>query len=405
MSLPSAAARAHGHIPLPFLIFLAMMISVVALTVDAVLPAIDGIAAELAFDDPNDRHLIVIYVLLGLGISQLIFGPLADSIGRKPAAMLGWAIFLVGTLMAAFSHSEWMMLMGRFLQGFGAGGPRVVANTLARDLYQGVALARVLSLVMTVFMLVPTIAPILGQAIEAAFGWRAIFIVYLVLALISGAWYLIGVDETLDRVNRRSLRFGPVLSAFREVLTTRQTMACTIAAALSFGGFIAYLATAQQIFEEVYDLGRLFPLAFSSVAIAFAIATFLNAQIVMRFGLRACCLAAFAVMIVVSAVTLIGFGAGLIAPVPALGLYLGLIGVVFMAIAILMTNLTAMALDPMGHITGTAAAVINAVSALLATLLGGVVAAQYDGNVIPLFVGFTVLGLAGLGLFLAGTDR
>ncbi|MEM8840551.1 MAG: MFS transporter, partial [Pseudomonadota bacterium] len=245
MSLPSAAARADGHMPLPFLIFLAMMISVVALTVDAVLPAIDGIAAELAFENPNDRHLIVIYVLLGLGVSQPIFGPLADSMGRKPAAMLGWAVFLVGTLMAAFSQSEWMMLMGRFLQGFGAGGPRVVANTLARDLYQGVALARVLSLVMTVFMLVPTIAPILGQAIEAAFGWRAIFIVYLVLALISGAWYLIGVDETLDRENRRSLRFGPVLGAFREVLTTRQTMACTIAAALSFGGFIAYLATAQ----------------------------------------------------------------------------------------------------------------------------------------------------------------
>lgn len=405
MSLPSAAARADGHMPLPFLIFLAMMISVVALTVDAVLPAIDAIAADLAFENPNDRHLIVIYVLFGLGISQLIFGPLADSMGRKPAAMLGWAIFVVGTLLSAFSNSEWAMLLGRFLQGFGAGGPRVVANTMARDLYQGVALARVLSLVMTVFMLVPTIAPMIGQAIEAAFGWRAIFVVYLLLALISSTWYLFGVDETLDDANRRSLRFGPVLGAFREVLTTRQTMACTIAAAVSFGGFVAYLATAQQIFEEVYDLGHLFPLAFSSVAVAFASATFINANIVMRFGMRACCLTAFLVMISVSALTWIGFGTGLIAPVPPLALYLVLIGIVFMAIAILVTNLTAMALDPMGHITGTAAAVINSVSALLATFLGGVVASQYDGNVIPLFVSFTVLGLVGLGLFVAGTER
>ncbi|MEM7238639.1 MAG: MFS transporter, partial [Pseudomonadota bacterium] len=186
MSLPDAAARQEGQMSLAFLIFLAMMTSVVALTVDAVLPAIDTISSELAFEDPNDRHRIVTYVLFGLGASQLVFGALADSIGRKPTAMIGWGIYITGTLLAAFSETATTLLIGRFLQGFGAGGPRVIGNTLARDLYQGPALARALSLVMTMFMLVPAVAPLVGQAIEAMLGWRAIFVVYLLLAATSG---------------------------------------------------------------------------------------------------------------------------------------------------------------------------------------------------------------------------
>ncbi|MBY8977570.1 multidrug effflux MFS transporter [Rhodobacteraceae bacterium NNCM2] len=405
MTLPDATARQDGRMPVPFMIFLATMISVVALTVDAILPAMDGIARDLAFEDPNDRHLIVIYVLMGLGVSQLIFGPLADSIGRKPTAMLGWGVFVIGTVLCAVSDTAWMMLMGRFLQGFGAGGPRVVANTLARDLYHGPALARVLSLVMTVFMLVPAVAPLAGQIIESMLGWRAIFAVYLILAVISGTWYLLGIEETLDERNRRPLRFAPLIAAFREVLTTRQTMTCTFAASAVFGGFIAYLATAQQVLEEVYELGEYFPLAFSSVAVAFACSTFINSRIVMRLGVRTCCVLAFRMMIGIAALTMLGFEMGWIPEVPPLMVYLGIIALMFLALAVLMTNLVAMALDPMGHMTGTAAAVINSVSALLATIFGRVIADQFDGNVVPIFAGFLILGTIGFALFLIGTRR
>lgn len=390
---------------LAFLVFLAMMTSIVALTVDAVLPALDTISADLAFDDPNDRHRIVTYVLFGLGASQLFFGALADSIGRKPTAMIGWAIYLTGTLLAAFSETSSAMLLGRFLQGFGAGGPRVIGNTLARDLYQGAALARALSLVMTMFMLVPTVAPLVGQMIEAVLGWRAIFAVYLLLAAISGTWYLLGIEETLSREKRRPLRFRPLAAAFYEVLTTRQTMACTFAAAITFGPFIAYLATAQQIFEEVYGLGELFPLAFASVAIAFACATFLNSRLVMMFGMRTCCVWAFTVKLALAAGATIAIETGAMPGVPPLTLYLVLIGLMFMAVAVLVTNLTAAALDPMGHMAGTAAAVVNSVSALLATYLGGQIASFFDGTVTPLFAGFTAFGAIGLILFMIGLRR
>lgn len=405
MSLPDAAARQEGQMSLAFLIFLAMMTSVVALTVDAVLPAIDTISSELAFEDPNDRHRIVTYVLFGLGASQLVFGALADSIGRKPTAMIGWGIYITGTLLAAFSETATTLLIGRFLQGFGAGGPRVIGNTLARDLYQGPALARALSLVMTMFMLVPAVAPLVGQAIEAMLGWRAIFVVYLLLAATSGLWYLLGIEETLDPARRRPLRLRPLALAFREVLTTRQTMACTFAAAFTFGPFIAYLATAQQVFEEVYDLGRYFPLAFASVAIAFACATFLNTRVIMSFGMRTCCIWAFSIKLGLAGCVTLAIWSGFLSGVPPLAIYLGLIGVIFMATAILVTNLTAAALDPMGHMAGTAAAVINSVSALLATFLGGQIAGYFQGDVTPLFVGFVLFGSIGLVLFLIGMRR
>ncbi|MEM6905048.1 MAG: MFS transporter, partial [Pseudomonadota bacterium] len=287
----------------------------------------------------------------------------------------------------------------------GAGAPRVVGTTIARDLYGGRPLARVLSLVMTVFMAVPIIAPLAGQGIMAAAGWEAIFGLYFLLAVISGGWYLLGVPETLAREHRRPFRLGQMLSAYAEVLTTRQTLGCALATALVFGPFVVYLATAQQVLEELYQLGPLFPLAFSSVAVAFAAATFLNAQIVMRVGMRRAAMAGFSITLSVSSAVALGMLSGLIPPVPPIWAYLGLICAIFMAVAILMTNLTALALDPMGHLSGTASAVINATSALGSSLIGLVIAQLYDGTLLPMFLGFSVLGLSGFALFLWATAR
>ena len=405
MTLPTAAARQRGEMPLRFLVFLSLMTSVTAMTIDAVLPALDAIAADLSFEDPNARQFIVLNVLIGMGFGQLVFGPLSDSLGRRRTAMIGWSLYLGGTLLAVTGGTPFWMLAGRLLQGFGAGAPRVVANAMARDLYEGRALARVISLVMTVFMVIPILAPLIGQGLEALFGWRAIFALYALMALISSVWHLWAVPETLAPEHRRSLRLGPLFSAFAEVIRTRQTILCALAAGFVFAPFIVYLATAQQVLEELYGLGPLFPLVFSSVTIAFAIATFGNARLVMRLGMTRC--AGYAFIHLVSAAALgsllVLFGPG--DGVPPLWSYLALVALLFVGVAILFSNLTALALDPMGHLAGTAAAVVNAVSSLLATLVGLVLAQMFDGTLIPMIVGFLIFGLIGYGLFCLAMAR
>ncbi|HUF86850.1 MAG TPA: multidrug effflux MFS transporter [Thermohalobaculum sp.] len=395
MTLPSAAERAEGRASLAFLVFLALMISVVAMTIDAVLPALDAIDAELGFADPNDRQLVIIMVFIGMGLSQPVFGPLADSIGRKRTAMLGWGVFIAGTLMGMLAETPLEMLAGRFLQGLGAGGPRIVAIAVVRDLYAGRPMARVLSLVITIFMLVPMFAPLIGQRVEMLGGWRAIFGLYLALALVSGGWYLVGVPETLDPTARRALSPRPVIAAFIEVLWTRSTMLYTFAAMLVFGAFVVYLATAQQVLEEGYDLGPLFPYAFGALAFAFALAAIGNGRLVMRVGMRPLARAALVQMTAVGGVAaLITAGDGL----PPLWLFMVLMSLIFFSVAVLFPNLNALALEPLGHIAGTAASVVNTVTMLGAVPVGYVIARSYDGSVGPLFLGFAVLGAGALAL-------
>jgi len=404
MTLPTPAERSEGRASVPFLVFLALMTSVVAMTIDAVLPALDAVSDELGFATANERQLIIVLVFVGMGLSQVAFGPLSDSIGRKRTALIGWGIFAAGTLTAMFAVTPAMMFAGRFLQGLGAGAPRVVAMTIVRDLYEGRPMARILSLVMTIFMLVPMLAPVLGQATEALGGWRAIFGLYLAMAVVSGGWYLIWVPETLDPARRRALELRPVLAAFAEVLTTRSTVLYTLSCGLVFGAFVVYLATAQQVLEEGYGLGPLFPVAFGALALAFALASFANSRLVMHFGMRRLSLLGLTLMIAVSAVaTLITqSGSGL----PPFWLFMVLMSLIFFSVAVLFANFNALAIAPLGHVAGTAASVINTVATLGAVPVGYVIAQGYDGSVAPLFTGFAVLGLGALVLMkLAERDR
>jgi DHA1 family bicyclomycin/chloramphenicol resistance-like MFS transporter len=395
MTLPSPAERAEGRAAPAFLVFLALMTSVVAMTIDAVLPALDAIDAELGFASPNDRQLVVVMVFVGMGLSQVVYGPLADGIGRKRTAMLGWGVFTAGTLLGMFAATPLAMFAGRFLQGLGAGGPRIVAIAVVRDLYEGRPMARILSLVMTVFMLVPMFAPLLGQWTEALGGWRAIFGLYLAMAVASGGWYLLAVPETLDPAQRRPLSPRPVIAAFAEVLGTRPTMLYTAAAMLVFGAFVVYLATAQQVLEEGYALGPLFPWAFGALAFAFALASIGNSRLVMRLGMRPLSRAALVQMIATGAVAAaITAGDGL----PPLWLFMALMSLIFFSVAVLFPNLNALALEPLGHLAGTAASVVNTVAMLGSVPVGYVIARGYDGSVGPLFLGFAILGTGALGM-------
>lgn len=391
MLLPTDLDRAQGRAPLGLLIFLALMTSVVALTIDAILPAMDGIAADLAFDDPLDAQYLVLVVFVGMGLAQPVFGPLSDSIGRRNTAFIGWAIYGVGTLIAVVAPDLTVMLIGRFLQGAGAAGPRIVAAAIVRDLYEGRAMARILSLVMTVFMLVPMLAPLIGQQAELVGGWQAIFILYLALALVCIAMHIASVPETLPPEYRKPLELRPLALAFGEALGTKSSMLYTLALTAIFSSFAAMLATAQHIYEDLFDLGHLFPIVFASVAGMIAVAQITNAQLVMRLGMRRLTRIA-SVMVTVS-----GGGAAMLTwqvwgAIPPIWVFVVLMAPVFIGSGLMFSNLTALALEPLGHISGTASAVVMSVSSLLAVPFGAIIASGMDTTVVPLMTGFMISG-------------
>lgn len=392
MSLPSEADRAAGHAPLGFLIFLAMITSVVALTIDAILPALDAISDDLGFADPADQQLLVFMVFLGVGMGQPVFGPLADALGRRNTALLGWGLYCVGAVVAMTAPGLTGILIGRFLQGFGSAGPRVVATAIVRDLYTGRPMARMISLIMTIFMAVPMIAPLIGQGLEALGGWRAIFLLYLAIAIACAAWHFFRIPETLDPVHQRPLSFGPTLAAFAEVLSTRPTMCYTLAASTIFSSFAAMLASAQQVFEDHFALGPWFPLVFAGMSAVFALGQFTSSRLVMRVGMRKLCV--LGAMITVASAGIGGaVSFAVFAADPPLWVFLVICCCVFVGSAWLFSNLTALALEPLGHIAGTASSVVMSVSTLAAVPIGATIARQVDGTVMPIILGFAGLGL------------
>ncbi|MEO1459348.1 MAG: multidrug effflux MFS transporter [Pseudomonadota bacterium] len=397
MTLPDRATRERGEAPIALLGLLALMTSVVALTIDAVLPALDAMSADLAFTAENDRHAVIFAVFAGLALAQVVVGPVADAIGRRRTVMVGYAVYLGGTLLCFLAWNPEALLAGRFLQGAGAAAPRVVAVTIVRDLYSGRPMARILSLVNTIFMAVPMLAPLVGQGLELAGGWRAIFAFYMAAAAISLVWYLAAIPETLAPENRRPLALRPLAAALMEVLRTRQALLCTAITSAVFGSFTAYLATSQQIFEELYGLGALFPATFALLAGAFAVTSFLNGRLVMRFGMRR--LSGAALWLMTGAAALGTALAAAMAGMPPLWLLLLLLSTVFMAVALVFANMIALATEPLGHVAGTATSVALAASTLGASALGALIASFYDGSVTPLFAGFTALGVLALLLF------
>ncbi|MEJ2753442.1 MAG: multidrug effflux MFS transporter, partial [Chloroflexota bacterium] len=269
-----------------FVIITSLMMSLTALSIDAMLPALPQIGADLQVQSANGPQLVVSALFLGLALGQLFFGPLSDSTGRKPAIYSGLSLFVVGSLISVFAVNFPMMLAGRLVQGAGVSAPRAVGLALVRDRYEGRDMAQVMSFVMTVFILVPMIAPTLGQALLFVAGWRSIFGVFILLALITLLWFALRMPETLALEDRASFSLRRILSATREIFHIRPAIGYTVTAGLISGAHLGYLSSAQQIFQEQYQLGELFPIVFAIIAFAIGFASFLNARLVMRFGMR-----------------------------------------------------------------------------------------------------------------------
>jgi MFS transporter, DHA1 family, multidrug resistance protein len=373
---------------------MALMMSLTAMSIDTILPALDQIGQDFSVQRANDIQLIVSLLILGMALGQMIYGPLSDSTGRKPMIYIGFGIYIAGCLLSLTTTLFPIMLVGRILQGLGAAGPRIVTVAIIRDQYEGRAMARVMSFILSVFIFVPVVAPSIGQAILLVADWHAIFIAFIVLTIIAVAWFAVRQPETL--APDRRIRFSPkrIVMGAREVVGIRISFGYTLAAGFISGAFIGYLNSAQQIFQGLYGLGVRFPLFFGAIAFSIGSALFFNARMVTRLGMR---LLTRNALIGISGLSLFFFFVAWVAGgSPPLWSLMGYLMVAFFGVGILFGNLNAIAMEPLGHIAGVGAAVVGSLSSLISVSIGILIGQLYNETVLPLVGGFAVFSIASL---------
>lgn len=381
-----------------YVLLSASLIALAAMSIDTILPALSLIGTDLHVSDPNHAQYVVGFLFLGMTLGQIVYGPVSDSFGRKAPVYFGLALYFIGCGICLFSQNFTLMLVGRTLQGLGIAAPRVVSMSMTRDLYEGREMARVMSFVMAVFILVPVIAPAIGQGIMLAAGWRIIFAIFMVVTVALAIWIYKRLPETLSLENRRPFSVPAILEGTREVLKNHITMIYTVCAGLVFGALIGYVSSAQQIFEEYFKVGKLFPLYFAISALSIGVASVVNSAIVRRYGMRLIAAKALLTMIIVNGLFLI---IALGAPQHiSLMVFMGNALITFFAVGLLFGNLNAIAMEPMGHQAGIASAVIGFVSSAISLVLGTLIGQAFDGTPVPMIAGFAALAAASFVLML-----
>ena len=403
MSETTRARRHRGALRLPeFIALCALITSLTALSIDTMLPALPAIGEALGVADMRDTQLVVTMVILGMVAGELFAGPLSDAMGRRPVILGGIAIYCLGAVLAMEADSMEMLLIGRFIQGIGVSGPKIAIRALIRDQFEGDAMARIMSLIMMVFILVPAVAPALGQMILLVADWRAIFLVFLVLGLAVAVWFGVRQEETLVGERRRPFRPVSILREAAGLLRHRIVMSYTVAAGLMFGSLLLFLSTAPHIFRDFYAIEALFPYYFAALALGIGFAGMLNSRFVLRFGARRLSLVAFGNQIVCAGL-LLGLGR-LNDGVPPLGIFMGLMFLLFAGLGCLFGNLNALAMRPLGHMAGLGASFIACFSSIVAFLLATAIGRFYDGTVYPLAAGFLLASLLALVAMRIGRD-
>ena len=372
----------------------ALMISLVALCIDAMLPALDVIGIDLKVDEPNEAQLVVSTFFFGLAFGQMIYGPWSDSAGRRLPIYAGFGMFFLGTAITILAPNFDIMMTGRFLQGFGAAGPRIVTIAIIRDQYAGRGMARVMSMIMAVFILVPAIAPALGQAVMLLAGWRAIFWAFLIIGFIAFTWFALRQPETLAPEARLDFSLKRIWNGCVETCTNRIAFGYTICLGMIFAPFVGYLVSAQAVFTKQYGLGELFPLYFGALALAVGVSSVINSKLVVKHGMRYLSRIALIILCVLAfsflAVTWMHAGD------PPLWMMMASFILMFLVVGVAFGNFNAMAMEPMGHIAGVAAAFIASVSTFISVPLGTWIGLSFNGTIYPLAIGFAVFGAGAL---------
>ncbi|WP_417816936.1 multidrug effflux MFS transporter [Tritonibacter scottomollicae] len=369
-----------------FIAMIAMMFATIAFSIDAMLPALPDIGATLSPDDTNRAQLIVTSFVLGMGCGTFFTGPLSDAFGRKPVIFVGSSLYCLGALAAYFSQSLETILISRVLMGLGAAAPRVVAIAIVRDLYVGRDMARIMSLVMMIFTLVPAFAPLLGTGIIAISDWRGIFAAFAIFSVITVVWMGFRLVEPLKKEDRRPLRLPQMLAALREMVNHPAVRLSILAQTFCMAMLFTIIVMVQPAYDEVFDRAESFPVWFMIVALMAGTASFLNASLVGRVGMRRMVTWALGVQIIGSSAMFVTTQFTIADPM-SFYIFVAWQTSVFFMVGLTLGNLNAIAMEPMGHIAGMAASVMGAISTVAAAFIAAPVGLLFDGTIVPMVGG------------------
>ncbi len=373
-----------------FIVLISMLMALTALSIDAMLPANPEITVDFGVSKPEKLQLIVNMFFLGFAISQLFYGPLADRFGRKPILIVGLSIFICASLYAVIVSSFKALIIARFFQGVGSGAPRVVPTSIIRDLTEGRQMARLMSLTMMVFIIVPVLAPSIGELILFFGPWQWIFAMLITMAFVLGIWLISRLPETLTMDHRQSLQLSSILSNMKSVITNPITMGYTLALSFIFGAFNIYLSASQPIFDQFYGLADQFALIFGFVAIFMGFASYLNSKLVIKMGMRLLSQIGLTTFICLSIIFVFAcwFNQGL----PPAWVFISLMAGLLFLIGIIFPNQHSLAMEPMGKLAGTAASVIGFISTVIGVALGTIAGYWLNGSLMPMAVAFLAYG-------------
>ena len=378
-----------------FVVLMAALMASNALAIDAMLPALPAIGRVLDVAEDNRRQLVITFYLLGFGAAQLAYGPIADRFGRKPLLIGCMAFYAIFAALAGLAGSFTLLLAARFAQGIAAAGSRVLVVAIVRDRFHGPAMAQIMSLTMIVFMIVPVLAPSLGQGVLTVGSWRHIFILLAIYGLGLALWGWLRVPETLAEENRRPLSAAHIGRAVAETLTVRASIGNTIASTLAFGALFAFIGSIQQIVFDVFARPELIGLVFACIAGPMALSSYANSRLVIELGPRRLLLGALTAFLSVALLHLavaLSFGETLWGFVALQALTMACFGLVG-------ANAGALAMAPLGHVAGTASSVQGMLTTMGGALIGFGIGQLFDGTTLPMIAGFAACG--GLALLAA----
>ncbi|NVK32758.1 MAG: multidrug effflux MFS transporter [Gammaproteobacteria bacterium] len=385
-----------------FVVMMAVLMSCVAMSTDAMLPAFGLMRQDLQVAEEAQMQYVVMVLMGGMALGQMIFGPLSDHFGRKGMVYVGVGVYIAGTVICGLSQTLEPMLIGRLIQGIGIASPRVVSVAMVRDIYHGRQMAKVNSLISAIFILVPMLAPSFGQLITQSFGWRSIFWMLMAFAAFGALWMGIRQPETLPIERRVRLNWAALWAGTVETLSHKSASAYILAQGFVFAPFVAYLGNAQSLFVGIYGEGERFPMWFALLSIFVGLAFIANAKWVVRLGMRAISTYAAAAILLLGAATYLwtmlsgdlGFTAMMI----------WLAGT-FFCVGLLFGNVIALSMEPLGHIAGIASAINSSVSSLIALPIGAWVGMAMHEDLAYFPLSFALCGLGMLLLILRGNQH
>ena len=380
-----------------FILLMACLMSIVALSIDTILPALQPIGSSVGTKTPNENQLLITMIFLGLGFGQLIFGPISDSFGRKPVVYIGFGVFVLASFLCIYAPNIEIMVLGRIFQGIGLSASRSISIAMIRDRFEGDYMAKIMSFVVTIFILVPIIAPSLGKFLLDNFGWESIFYSQLVFGILVLIWFWKRQPETLPKIYKKKFSFSIFTQGSIEFLKHRSAVIYTMISGLATGSFMVFLSTSQHIFEVQYGLINEFPYIFGALAFSVGLATFTNGALVVKFGMRKLVNIFIVVFSITSlSYTLLYFGTSN----PDISILICFLGIQFFSVGFLFGNVRSLAMQPLGHIAGIGAAINGFVSTIMAVPIATLIGGFIETTALPLFVGFTVCGFISLLLLL-----